>query len=140
MRSALAVLLVAPACSSSTMSMRVEGDPIQRVAAAADSTDGWVVTDRTATSVSVREAWPVHSAAALGFSAFHGELWREESTLWARFYLQTNSLFTLGFSQTIDLEDGAYGALLKSRMRESASLVLDWAGVPRTERPAVLAR
>lgn len=139
MRLYVLVMAVAVAgCSTSTATMQVEGDPIARVALAAEQAAGWAVTERSAGAVEVREIWPAHSVVMLGVSAFYAELRHDPPELVARFYLQSSGLMTLGLPQRIDVEDGVYGAALKPRLRESAVQVLDWAGVRPADRPAFL--
>ena len=129
----LLLLSVTSGCYSVThMTASAPKDALKRVAdaAASDYTVRWINKD----SLSISDAWVMHSIGCIGYTRFCADLDYANGELTGDFYLKSNQLMSLFTPITIDTGPGFFGVALKSTMRKQMEQILAWAGVQKTGR------
>ena len=125
----LVSLLGSFGCSSATyLRAKVTDNPLDRVAQQAQ--EDWSVERVDANTLQLKNAWPIHSVFALGFSASHANLFydKPDSVLNIQYYFQSNQLLMLFIPFYLDAEEGFAGAALKPIMNGQINDILRWSG------------
>lgn len=129
-RVSLIILLIGTwGCSSATyLRASVADNPLDRVAQQAQK--DWSVERVDTNTLHLSNAWPLHSIAALGYSASHANLVYvpSQSELNLQYFFQSNQLLMLFIPFTIDAEPGFTGGMLKPIMNDQINEILQWSG------------
>ena len=129
-RVSLIILLIGTwGCSSATyLRASVADNPLDRVAQQAQK--DWSVERVDTNTLHLSNAWPLHSIAALGYSASHANLvyLPSQSELNLQYFFQSNQLLMLFIPFTIDAEPGFTGGMLKPIMNDQINEILQWSG------------
>lgn len=137
-RVSLIILLIGTwGCSSATyLRASVADNPLDRVAQQAQK--DWSVERVDTNTLHLSNAWPLHSIAALGYSASHANLVYvpSQSELNLQYFFQSNQLLMLFIPFTIDAEPGFTGGMLKPIMNDQINEILQWSGASVLSRHA----
>ena len=131
------LVLVLSGCSTATyIRADVAYNPLDRVAQQAQ--EDWSVERVDANTLTISDAWPIHSIFSLGYTASHANLVYDQSTsaLNIRYYLQTNQLFALFIPIHLDAEPGFVGGALKPIMNDQVNDIVKWSGATVRSRHA----
>jgi hypothetical protein len=131
----MSLLLVMSGCSTATyITATVTDNPLERVADQAK--EDWSVERVDANNLHIRDAWPIHSIGALGYSASHANLSYDSSaeSLNIQYYFQSNQLLMLFIPFYLDAEPGFTGGALKPIMNGQINDILRWSGASVTQR------
>lgn len=138
LRSLLLLLLIATfGCSSATyIRAKVTDNPLDKVAEQAK--ENWSIDRPNPNNLHISDAWPFHSALALGYSASHANLTYDTNdlTLDIQYYFQSNQLLMLFIPFYLDAEPGFVGGALKPTMTEQINSILRWSGATVVSRRA----
>ncbi len=134
---AVALMLVLSGCSTATyIRASVAENPLDGVAQQAQ--EDWSVERVDANTLTISDAWPIHSVFSFGYTASHANLVYDKSAsvLNIRYYLQTNQLFALFIPIHLDAEPGFVGGALKPIMNDQVNDILRWSGATVQSRRA----
>jgi hypothetical protein len=132
----IVLLLGTVGCSSATyIRAKVADNPLERVAQQAK--EDWSVTRVDANTLQLSDAWPIHSIAALGYSASHANLFYDASAsaLNIQYFFQSNQLPLLFIPFYLSAEPGV-GVMLKPIMNGQIDDILRWSGASVISRRA----
>ena len=124
-------------CSTATyIRATITDNPLDRVAQQAK--EDWSVERVDANTLHLTDAWPIHSALSLGYSASHANLSYDApaSVLNIQYYFQSNQLLMLFIPLALDAEPGFAGGALKPIMSSQLNEILRWSGASVVSRRA----
>jgi hypothetical protein len=125
----LSVTLATVGCTGATyIKATVNSNPLDRVAQQAK--EDWSVERVDENTLHLRDAWPIHSVFAIGYSASYANLIYDAtaSELNLQYFFKSYQTGLLFIPFSIDAEPGFVGGALKGIMNRQIEDILRWSG------------